>query len=1073
VICSGSLLLCSCYLGEQRIDDPLSFDPVRDSDLRAAWMREPSLHERGLAAPPGADEHEHSKVNSSDLHVHSLYRTRSGDPKQKVWRVFNTHVVLPEYLVEFDYVYSSEFVQSHLEERKPEYGHFARHARDFSFGMKTACAPTTGGGGRAEGRGEAGEEDDLASGSTGGCRDSAGAGGAAMRGRATSGGMGAVSKDRPQVECLNATSLLMTQNRILGSTEPEVLLNLKVLNLHGRGLRRLEAGALGALRSLETLLLSFNCVASLSSLPDCKTLTHLDLSFNLVEKVSSLGSLAGLRHLDMSWNNLGLTSEVCDVDAALRDVIRSLARDLPKLEVLDVTGNPMTLSQWYRPLALAQLPALRMLDEEELTAKEGQEARKQMARFDGSELSEAVLMEKAFMRTGYTPMIFRHERDPSAGIRRPASDLDGPESERNRIALLLGATSGAGGSSGSVARPTGLTNSNWRGYTERLDLRDLGFGELCRLSGFTHLRRVDLSGNRLTSLLKLTPCVSLEELAVERNLLATLEGAGDLPELRRLDAGSNRICAVLELKKLTKLSQLSLEDNLVDSLDTFAGLHSLVELYLSSNLIEELRSILLLKQLPKLLVLDLCGNELSASADSRLYTMFHLRRLKVLDGIPIAPAEQQEAEEKFSGKITMELLEDKLGPSPSCYNFRSVDLSGQNLRELGQLLNDDVFPSLRELSLNGNPFSDIRTMGPLSKLLVLKVNRTKLDLEKGMLADGDQVGGIASMPHLQVLEMGVSGITDMSFFAQFPLQTLRILHLPGNEITRLEGLSHMEQLRELVLDKNKVKQVDEGSFEGLRSLRELRMDDNGLKSLSNFGPLPRLRALHLSLNRVAEISELEKLRNLRHIVIINLAQNPVARKPLYRAHLINVVGSARAIDGKEVTDEERERVEQMLQGGSAAPTGGAGCYVFTEQQQMASQANVPSYMQPSLAGGGDAMQQKATYGSAGAQEGGQRRGDPSARGLGAAIGGGGGVQSHITVNGMPFGEGVPDAVEVARFGSVGGGVAGRRVSAVVGDVGGEAGGTGRRAPSYRAQSMPGRNAGLEYRPGAMPPGSGR
>jgi len=108
-----------------------------------------------------------------------------------------------------------------------------------------------------------------------------------------------------------------------------------------------------------------------------------------------------------------------------------------------------------------------------------------------------------------------------------------------------------------------------------------------------------------------------------------------------------------------------------------------------------------------------------------------------------------------------------------------------------------------------------------------------------------------------------------------------------------------------------------------------------------------------------------------------------------------------------------------------------------------------------------------------ALEGGQRRGDPSARGLGAAIGGGGGVQSHITVNGMPFGEGVPDAVEVARFGSVGGGVAGRRVSAVVGDVGGEAGGTGRRAPSYRAQSMPGRNAGLEYRPGAMPPGSGR
>ena len=39
---------------------------------------------------------------------------------------------------------------------------------------------------------------------------------------------------------------------------------------------------------------------------------------------------------------------------------------------------------------------------------------------------------------------------------------------------------------------------------------------------------------------------------------------------------------------------------------------------------------------------------------------------QVLDGIPLSKAEQQQADEKFSGKVTMELLEDKLGPSPSC-----------------------------------------------------------------------------------------------------------------------------------------------------------------------------------------------------------------------------------------------------------------------------------------------------------------------------------------------------------------------------------------------------------------------
>lgn len=946
VVCSGSLLLCSCYLGEQRVDEPSTFDPGRASDLRSFWLRTPSLLQaQAVVAAQEAERaaDEGAKAQCLDAGLFSLYRTSAADGKQGVWQVSDPRIVLPEYLVEFDYVYSSEFVQANVEDRKTEFGSFARYAREFAFATKVACVPSAGDGGRGEAnRSDGGDEAEASREARHG---GAAPGGAAMRGR-----LAESAPDVPQVEYLNAASLQSLQHRILGSSDRHVLTDVKVLNLHGRGLRRLDPDTFESLPKLEILILSFNCISSFSAVAGCTSLTHLDVSFNLIEKVSTqVESLKNLRVLDLSWNSLGLTSEVCDADAALRDTIRTLARDAPRLESLDMTGNPLTACQWYKQFTLASLPSLRTLDEHEVAEPEVQTARKQMAQFDGLELSESLLMERAFMRT--------------AGVRRPASELDGPESERNRIALLLGAIPGGGGSSPSVTRPTGLTKSNWRGHTERMDLRDLGFGELCRMSGFSHLRRLDLSGNRLTSLLRLSPCVALEELAVEHNLLRSLEGAGDLPELRRLDAGSNRISDVLELKKLAKLNQLSLEDNLVDSLDTFAPLHSLIELYLSNNLLEELRSVLLLKQLPKLLVLDLSGNELCSAADSRLYSLFHLRRVKVFNGLPVTPAETQAAEEKFSGKVTMELLEDKLGPSPSCYNFRSVDLSNQNLKELGQLLNDDVFPSLRELCLNGNPFSDIRTVGPLSKLLVLKMNRTKIDLEKGALADADQMGGFASMPHLQVLEIGHSGICDMSYFAQFPLSTLRILHLPGNEITRTEGLSQMEQLRELVLDKNKIKQIDEGSLDGLRSLRELRMDDNGLKSLSNFGPLPRLRALHLSSNRIGELTELEKLRGLRHVVIINLSQNPVARKPLYRAHLINVVCSARAVDGKEVTEEERERVEQMLQGGSGQPMGAAGCYVFTEQQAIPTQVTCATYMHPASGEGG------AQRGAGGGQDG--------------------------------------------------------------------------------------------------------
>ncbi|CAJ1404222.1 unnamed protein product [Effrenium voratum] len=136
----------------------------------------------------------------------------------------------------------------------------------------------------------------------------------------------------------------------------------------------------------------------------------------------------------------------------------------------------------------------------------------------------------------------------------------------------------------------------------------------------------------------------------------------------------------------------------------------------------------------------------------------------------------------------------------------------------------------------------------------------------------------------------------------------------------------MEQLRELVVDKNKIKQFDEKSFEGLRSLRELRAEDNGLKSLLNLGPLPRLRALYLSVNRIAELSELDRLRHLRHLLVVHMAQNPVARKPQYRLQLLHCVPSARAVDGKEVSTEERERLEQIAMTDSKSNA----VYVFNE-----------------------------------------------------------------------------------------------------------------------------------------------
>lgn len=61
----------------------------------------------------------------------------------------------------------------------------------------------------------------------------------------------------------------------------------------------------------------------------------------------------------------------------------------------------------------------------------------------------------------------------------------------------------------------------------------------------------------------------------------------------------------------------------------------------------------------------------------------------------------------------------------------------------------------------------------------------------------------------------------------------------------MNGLHHCTALRELVLDHNKIRQLEPMSFCGLAALREVRMENNGLRSLAHFARLSGLQTLHL------------------------------------------------------------------------------------------------------------------------------------------------------------------------------------------------------------------------------------
>lgn len=119
-----------------------------------------------------------------------------------------------------------------------------------------------------------------------------------------------------------------------------------------------------------------------------------------------------------------------------------------------------------------------------------------------------------------------------------------------------------------------------------------------------------------------------------------------------MELGKNKITKIEGISTLNNLLQLSLEDNGIESLTEFPELRSLMELYIGNNKISDSNQIKSLSCLNKLIILDLSGNPISKEESYRFYTLYLLKKLKVLDGISIESPEHQQAREHFTGRLT-------------------------------------------------------------------------------------------------------------------------------------------------------------------------------------------------------------------------------------------------------------------------------------------------------------------------------------------------------------------------------------------------------------------------------------
>ncbi|CAF3540202.1 unnamed protein product [Adineta steineri] len=687
----------------------------------------------------------------------------------------------------------------------------------------------------------------------------------------------------------------LTEESLLEITHEKTLSNIIELNLACCNLQSIKI--LSNLKNLRSLNLAFNDLVKLDDLCYFYSLESIDLSYN---KLITLDGIKGLTKLTyfIATNNF--------LKKSLEEIL-ILKRYCPNILNLDLRGNPFDKLESYRARTLALLPSLVAIDGTNVTPDEREQA-EQCQPDQSCSLDNLILHSRTYphrprdLRSYFIAKYYDIYTNDPLGVHQPKID-----------------------------------DTYWMSKVTSLCLNNIYLTHLPDLSNMLCLRWASFDNNCLIKIQGLEGLVKLEELSIENNFLTALDGIENLSNLSRLNVSRNDITDINGhiINSLIKLSYLAIDHNRLHSLAKLSGCLTLIELYAGNNLIKNIRDIFHLKTLSNLLILDLWGNPICHEADKyRLFIIYHLKTLRAFDGFAVEIQESGEAREAFGGKLTPDFIVEKLGHSDFS-EIKNLELPQSSIR--GVELNAQ-FPALKCINLEHNQLTNFSGLIhlPNLKVLCLNYNRvesilhrpTKPRLDHRGKPIIENVDNRIVLENLEVLHLAYNNISDLAALQLNKIPSLRSLFLQGNEITKVEGLEALRNLRELVLDKNKIRVITETSFFYQTNLVELHLEENRIRELAFFDRMIKLEKLFLGSNKIPETIEIERLNQLLCLNELSLINNPVSRKSSYRFFVMHKLPQIQILDEQLISEEERFRAE---------------VYYAENSQQNVSSANLSEY----------------------------------------------------------------------------------------------------------------------------------
>lgn len=206
-------------------------------------------------------------------------------------------------------------------------------------------------------------------------------------------------------------------------------------------------------------------------------------------------------------------------------------------------------------------------------------------------------------------------------------------------------------------------------------------------------------------------------------------------------------------------------------------------------------------------------------------------------------------------------------------------------------------PNLRELRLDHNELTSIPDLGQAaSKIVSLYLHHNKIrsidgrrtrelvSVETLDLSNNDitELRGQCFPAGLQIRDLYLSNnkISSLEVGALDHLgSTLQVLRLSRNRISQIPVKAfQLPRLTQLELNRNRIRQVEGLTFQGLSSLEVLKLQRNSISKLTDgaFWDLAKMKVLHLDYNSLTEVNS-GSLYGLTSLQQLFLSNNSIAR----------------------------------------------------------------------------------------------------------------------------------------------------------------------------------------------------